>query len=102
MAKSSSVETLDWAVILNQRYKACPVEKAIYVRTKALDNQPEVYAKYICDGLKESDVPANLLKMYREAVYGSNEKVRARIHKCMYFLGEKTRYYLNLISLKYC
>ena len=86
----------EWAVILKGRYKPCESEKAIYVRTMARANQPEIYAKYICDGLKEADVPDNLLKMYREAVYGNNQKVKERIHKRMYFLGEKTRY--NLVS----
>ena len=89
MAAQASAEDRD--AIRKQRFSVFPIEKEIYVNTKAKANQPEVYAKYICDGLKEGSVPDDLMKMYREAVYGTNEKVKKRIYKRTYFIGNKTK-----------
>ena len=88
MAAEGSV---DWDKIRKQRFSVFPIEKEIYVNTKAKANQPEIYAKYICDGLKVGSVPDDLMKMYREAVYGTNAKVRKRIYKRTYFIGNKTK-----------
>ena len=87
----ASTTSEDWDKIRKQRFSVNDIEKEIYVNTKAKANQPEVYAKYICDGLKTGSVPEDLMKMYREAVYGSNEKVKKRIYKRMYFIGNKTK-----------
>ena len=88
----SSIDNVpDWDSILKGRYKVCSVEREIYLETQTKANNPEVYAKYICDGLKDGDVPQNLMKLYREAVYGSNKEVKERIMKRMYFLGSKTK-----------
>ena len=90
MAEGTS-NTNDWDAIRRQRFSVYDVEKSVYMNTKAKDNQPEVYAKYICDAIRDGDVPENLRKMYREAVYGTNLKVRKRILKRTYFIGGKTK-----------
>ena len=61
------------------------------MNTKAKANQPEVCAKYICNALWQGDVADDLLKMYREAVYGCDKKVKECIMKRMYFVGNKSK-----------
>ena len=102
MANSSDSDK--WSAILKAKYKINPVEREIYLSTQNKANHPEIYAKYICDGLKEGDVPENLTKMYREAVYGSDAKVKARIIKRMYFIGNKSRSvtFRNKFIMFYC
>ena len=58
---------------------------------KAKANQPEIYAKYICDSICDGDVPNDLHKLYKEAVYGTNETVKKRILKRMYFISSKIK-----------
>ena len=77
--------------ILKKKFKPFPIEKSVYVNTKAKGNNPELYAKYICDALQDGDVPDDLIKLYQEAVYGKDPKVKERIYKRMYFLSSKTR-----------
>ena len=60
-------------------------------------NRQKCMQKFICDGLREGDVPDNLKKLYVEAVYGTNAKVKNRIIKRIYAIGQKTRY-----DIKYC
>ena len=83
--------TSKFEAILKKKFKPYPIEKSVYVNTKAKGNNPVLYAKYICDALRDGDVPDDLLKLYREAVYGKDQKVKERIHKHMYFLASKTR-----------
>ena len=80
-----------WKEILKQKFKAYDVEKSIYIASRNKSNNPEVYAKMICDSLRDGDVPDNLRKMYREAVYGDDKDVKARIHRCMYSIGNRVR-----------
>ena len=81
----------NWDSICKQRLGTCEIEKVIYINTKAKANQPEIYAKYICDSLREGDVPDDLAKLYREGVYGTNETVKKRILKRMYFISNKIK-----------
>ena len=81
----------NWEPILNQRFGVFEIEKNVYMNTKAKANQPEIYAKYICDALRDGDVPDDLKKLYREAVYGSDPEVKKRILKRTYFIGSKTK-----------
>ena len=71
----------DWKAILKQKFKLYDVEKSIYIASHDKSNNPEVYAKLICDSLRDGDVPGNLRKLYREAVYGNNKDVKARIYR---------------------
>ena len=59
-----------WESICKQHFPACEIEKIVYMNTKAKANQPEIYAKYICDSICDGDLPNDLRKLYREAVYG--------------------------------
>ena len=77
--------------ILKGKWKAYDVEKSLYVDSMSTTNSPEGRAKIICDGLRPNDVPLNLRKLYVECVYGSNEKVKARLISCIYFIGRSVR-----------
>ena len=81
-----------WEQILKGKFKAFDVEKSIYSENRNKANTPEMYAKFICDTLRDGDVPDDLKKMYHEAVYGTDPKVKARIRRRVYALGEKCRY----------
>ena len=83
--------TSPFEYLLKKKFKAFEVEKSVYLNTKSKGNQPELYAKYICDSIREGDVPEDLHKLYREAVYGSDVKVKERIMKRMYFIGSKSK-----------
>ena len=87
----SSEEQSPFDAILKKKFKPYEVEKSVYVNTKSKGNNPEIYAKYICDSLKDGDVPADLMTLYHEAVYGKDQKVKERIYKRMYFLASKTK-----------
>ena len=63
----------------------------MYLNTKRKGNNLALYAKYICDSIRDGDVPDDLLKLYHEAVYGQDVKVKERIWKRMYFLSQKTK-----------
>ena len=77
---------------MNKRYKFSQKEKDLYAVAKTLGNDPEVYAKYICDGLKDGDMSPSLRSLYEEAVYGSNEDVKRRIISRVYSIGHVSRY----------
>ena len=85
-------EADDWGQILKAKYKPFEVERSIYIDSQKLANGPMMFAQYICDGLRPGDVPDNLRKIYREAVYGTNEKVKARIVSRIYSIGRLVRY----------
>ena len=46
-----------------------------------------MFAKKICDNLRDGDVPENLAKLYKEAVYGTDSLVKKRIFKHIYAIG---------------
>ena len=68
-----------WEAILLQRFGVFDVEQALYKSVMSSTCKPRVFAKAICDALQPTDVPFNLCRLYREAVYGMHPKVRARI-----------------------
>ena len=76
----------EWDYFLNQKFKVYQAEEFIYINSIDRSILPESYAKIICDALRNGDVPHALRVLYREAVYGTNEKVKARIKKRMYFI----------------
>ena len=75
----SSDNSNEWDEILKGKWKAYDVEKSLYVDSVNKANSPEERAKIICDGLRDGDLPGYLAKLYFEAVYGSNEKVKTCI-----------------------
>ena len=81
----------DWQQILKGKWKPFNVEKSLYVDSENKANSVEEKAKIICDGLREGEVPENLHKIYKEAVYESNEKVRSRVISRVYFIGRTVR-----------
>ena len=84
-------ETSPFDPLLHMKFKPFNIEKSVYLSTKSKGNNPLLYAKYICDSLKEGDVPDELMQLYREAVYGTDQKVKDRIFKHMYFLATKVK-----------
>ena len=75
-SKMSEIDGNEWNEILKGKWKAYDVEKSLYIDSVKRVNTPDGRAKIICDGLREGDVPENLKKLYVEAVYGKNEKVK--------------------------
>ena len=84
-----------WDKILQSKFKAYDIEKLIYAENRNKANTPEMYAKFICDSLREGDVPENLKKLYKEAVYGTDPKVKLRIKKRVYAIGQKCRFVMT-------
>ena len=89
--RSKLANVSEWDAILNDKFKVYPVEESIYIDSVHRANGPEMFAKFICDQIRPSDVPENLQKLYREAVYGTDTKVKNRIKKRMYLIGRKAR-----------
>ena len=77
------------AKIMQSKFKFYDVERSIYLENHNKVNAPEDFAKLICDGFRPGDVPENLRKLYREAVYGSDKAVKRRIIKRVYAIGNK-------------
>ena len=65
-----------WEAILNDKFKVYPAEESIYIASAQRANGPDKFVKFICDQLHPGDVPDNLNKLYIEAVYGSDAKVK--------------------------
>ena len=66
----------EWDEILKGKWKAYDVEKSLYIESVKKTSAPDERAKFICDNLRLGDVPENLKKLYNEAVYGSDAKVK--------------------------
>ena len=81
----------EWGVVLKGKYKLFDVERSIYTDSQRVANGPLMFAQFICDALRPGDVPDNLRKLYVEAVYGTNEKVKSRIISRMYSIGRIVR-----------
>ena len=75
--------------IMQSKFKFYDVERSIYLENRNKVNAPEDFAKLICDGFRPGDVPENLQKLYREAVYGTDKRVKRRIIKRVYAIGNK-------------
>ena len=66
-----------WASLLSKPYKVTELEKQIYKSKQKCANGNPMFAKYICDGMKEGEINEDLRQLYVEAVYGSDEFVRS-------------------------
>ena len=86
-----SMTDQEWDFFLNQKFKVYQAEENIYLNYSQNSKFSEHFSKFICDGLRNGDVPHALRMLYREAVYGRNEKVKARIKNRMYFIGRHCR-----------
>ena len=80
-----------WEAILKERYGVFDVEKSLYKQYMTSLSTPCVLAQALCDGIRPTEVPFNLRKLYKEAVYGTNAKVRARILNRMNTIGRSVR-----------
>ena len=88
MASETSKNPL-WAALLAKSYKVIPLEMQVYKAKQKSANGNEMFAKYICDAMKEGEVNDDLRQLYIEGVYGSDEYVKARILKRMYTVRQK-------------
>ena len=83
------MESSDIEKIMQSKFKFYDVERSIYLENRNKVNAPEDFAKLISDGFRPGDVPENLQKLYREAVYGTDKRVKRRIIKRVYAIGNK-------------
>ena len=72
-----------WVQVLKEHFIVYDIEQALYKRYMSFLTTPRSFARALCDGIKPTEVPFNLCRLYREAVYGNDPKVRARIYNCM-------------------
>ena len=91
MANQADNEAGEWGVILKCKYKPYDVERSIYTESMQSANCPLMFAQFIYEALRPGDVPDNLAKLYKEAIFGDNKKVKARIVSRMYSIGQIVR-----------
>ena len=71
---------IDWEDVLKDRFPTFKVEELAFIESLKIANSTEVAAERIYEAIKTNDeIPENLKILYKEAVYGSQEKVRLRI-----------------------
>ena len=87
--RSEMESVSEWGKIMQSKFKFYDIERSIYLENKNKVNAPESFAKLICDGFRPGDVPENLHKLYHEAVYGTDIKVKRHIIKRVYAIGQK-------------
>ena len=67
----------DWDEILRDRYATFKLEEEGFIESLKVCNSTEVSAQKIYYTIRDApDIPTNLIMMYREAVFGFNEKVK--------------------------
>ena len=73
-------EAIDWEEILKDRYAIFKLEEQGFKESIDICNSTDVSAEKIYYTIMDSDeIPDNLKKLYREAVFGFNKKVKKRI-----------------------
>ena len=71
---------INWEDVLKDRYATFKLEEEGFLESLKVCNSTEVSAEKIYHTIKDcGEIPYNLKLMYREAVFGWNEKVRLRI-----------------------
>ena len=71
---------INWDEILNDRYATFKTEENAFVESTKICNSTEIAVERIYEAIKEDDdVPENLKLMYREYIFGDNERVKRRI-----------------------
>ena len=76
---------------MEKKYRIYQLEESVYIQSSEKSNGPEMFAKFICDSIHEGDVPNDLKRLYHEAVYGTDSKVKERIRNRMYLIGRHVR-----------
>ena len=77
------------AALLDQSYKVQEIETIVFKKKQKEATCNEMFAKYICDAMNESNFKHNLKKLYNEAVYGCDLEVRRRMIKRIYLIRAK-------------
>ena len=80
-----------WEQMLKERFAVYDVELSIYKDNMNRLNKPRAFAKAICDGLHPTEIPFTLRRLYREAIYGTDAKVRLRILNRMNTIARSAR-----------
>ena len=81
----------DWNEILRGRYEIYDVEVSVYIDVCSEGGTYETISRAILEGLRPGDVPKNLYKLYKEAVFGTNLNVHHKIKNRIYHIGRKLR-----------
>ena len=70
----------DWKLLLKAKYSSYKVEVQTYLDTLEIVTSSMISASKIYDAIKDvSDINENLKKLYKEALFGNDTEVRARI-----------------------
>ena len=71
---------LDWSLILRDRFATFKVEETAFLESLKICNSTEIAIERVFEAIKDDvDIPRNLKLMYRESIFGDNEKVKQRI-----------------------
>ena len=68
---------MDWQQVLKERFAVYDIEQALYKCYVGTLSTLRSFAQAICDNIEATEVPFNLRRLYCEAVYGNDPKVRA-------------------------
>ena len=80
MSHVSTMNAFDWEPLLAERYPTFAIEEEAFLASLKYCNSTDVSAETIYWALKDlRHIPPNLKRLYKEAVYGFNEKVKRRI-----------------------
>ena len=84
---------LDYAQIGKAKFPIYKVEENAFLESLKIANSNEVAAERIYEAIKnDEDIPENLKLLYKEAVYGSNERVKNRIRARISSFRRNNRY----------
>ena len=71
---------IDWEEVLHDRYATFKLEEQGFEESLEICNSTDVSAEKIYYTIRDAEeIPENLKIMYREAVFGNNEKVWSHI-----------------------
>ena len=71
---------IDWQLIMKDRFATFKVEEIAFLESLKICNSTDVATEKIYEAIKhDGDIPRSLKLMYKEAIYGENEKVKSRI-----------------------
>ena len=79
-ATSRMADGVDWAKILDLRYKSFKVEVDAFLNSCDVSSSTEIAQEMIYEAIKcDQHVSENLKLLYKEACYGTNKDVKLRI-----------------------
>ena len=77
-------EGIDWNKILEGRYPSYKVEVLAFLDSLDISSSNEISAENVYEAIKDDpNVLDNLKLIYKEALYGTNKKAKARISNRM-------------------